>query len=83
MGITEDNRTFVSLTEKGINWCLKKIKELHDLRNYFSRLSSLQEKYIDDGLIGRAGTDLKPKSYPMTKDENNVEMLIKSISEWI
>lgn len=81
MEITEDNRTFVSPTEKGINRCLKKIKELHDLRNYFSRLPSLQEKYIDDGLTVRAGTDLKSKSHPMTEDENNVEMLIKSISE--
>jgi hypothetical protein len=82
MEITEDNRTLVSLTEKGINRCLKKIKELHDLRNYFFRLPLLQEKYIVvDGLTGRAKADLKSKSYPMTKDENNVEMLIKSISE--
>ena len=81
MEITEDNRTFISLTEKGISRCLKKIEELHNLRNYFARLPSLQEKYVGDGLTGRAVTDLKSKSQPMTEDENNVEMLIKSISE--
>jgi predicted transcriptional regulator len=78
---TEDNRTYISLTEKGINRCFKKLEELHNLRNYFARLPSLQEKYLEDGLIGRVSTDLQSKSYSMTMDENNVEMLIKSISE--
>ena len=78
---TEDNRTYISLTENGITMCLKKIEELHNLRNYFSKLPSLQEKYLTDGLTGRASADLQSKSNPMTEDENNVEMLIKSLSE--
>ena len=78
---TEDNRTYISLTEKGINRCFRKLEELHNLRNYFARLPSLQEKYLDDALTGRVSADLQSKSYPMTEDENNVEMLIISISE--
>ena len=74
---TKDNRTYISLTEKGINKCLKKIEELHKLRNYFARLPMLQEKYIS----GREGTDLQSKSHPMTEEENIVEMLIRNISE--
>ena len=79
--VTEDNKTYISLTEKGIGSCLKKIEELHNLRDYFTRLPPLEQNYIEDGLTGRSVSKLKSKSSAMTEYENNVEKLIKSISE--
>ena len=79
--VTEDNKTYISLTEKGISSCLKKIEELHSLRDYFTRLPPLEQNYIEDGLMGRAVPGSRSKSGVMTEYENNVEKLIKSISE--
>lgn len=78
--ITEDNRTYVSLTEKGIKNCLKKIQELHDLKDYFGRLPPLQQKYTEDW---KPGEDLQSKSNELIEDEFKVQKLIKSIAEWI
>jgi hypothetical protein len=80
--VTKDNRTYISLTEKGITNCLKKIEELHSLNDYFARVPPLQQLYIDDG-TGSSVADLQSKSFAMTEHESNVEKLIKSISEWV
>lgn len=45
--ITTDNKTFVSLTEKGKKKCLIKLDELHDLRVYLSNIPS-EDKYAED-----------------------------------
>jgi hypothetical protein len=79
--VTEDNKTYISLTEKGIANCLKKIEELHRLRDYFAKLPPLEQNYTEDGLTGRSVSGLKSKSGGMTEYENSVEKLIKSISE--
>jgi hypothetical protein len=79
--VTKDNRTYISLTEKGINNCLKKIEELHGLHDYFTRVPPLQQRYIDDG-TGSSVVDSQSKSFPMTEYESNVEKLINSISKW-
>ena len=79
--VTEDNKTYISLTEKGINVCLRKIRELHQLKDYFARLPPLEQKYTMDRLTGRSVAELQSKSYAMTQHENNVEKLIKSISD--
>jgi hypothetical protein len=80
--VTEDNKTYVSLTEKGIRNCLKKIQELHDLKDYFGRLPPLQQKYTEDELASKPGKGLQSKSNELIEDELKVEMLIKSIAEW-
>jgi len=79
--VTEDNKTFISLTEKGMTSCLRKIEELHRLRDYFARLPPLEQNYIEDGLTGRSVSAMKSKSNVMTEHESNIEKLIRSISE--
>jgi hypothetical protein len=79
--VTEDNKTYISLTEKGITSCLRKIDELHHLRDYFARLPPLEQHYIEDGLVGRPVAALKSKSSVMTEHESNIEKLIRSISQ--
>jgi ATP-dependent Lon protease len=80
--VTKDNKTYISLTENGVNKCLKKIQELRNLKDYFVRIPPLQQNYTQDWLARKSSEDLLSKSYEMTSDEANVEKLIKSISLW-
>ncbi|MGI0044202.1 MAG: hypothetical protein ACRD47_10865 [Nitrososphaeraceae archaeon] len=79
--VTEDNKTYISLTEKGITNCLRKIDELHHLRDYFARLPPLEQHYIEEELAGKSVSALKSKSSVMIEHESNIEKLIRSISE--
>ncbi len=79
--VTEENKTYVTLTEKGIEECKKKIKELRDLKDYLLRIPSLRDRYATDQLISRPVKDLQYKSHEL-KEEAQVERLVKSISEW-
>jgi hypothetical protein len=79
--VTEDNKTYISLTEKGVTSCLRKIEELQRLRDYFTRLPPLEQNYVEDGLAGRSVPTLKSKSNVMTEHEDKIEELIRSISK--
>jgi uncharacterized pyridoxamine 5'-phosphate oxidase family protein len=77
--VSEDNRTYVSLTEKGKKSCVTKMQELHDLKDYFDKIPSLQDKYEEDG--SSSTFDARSKSNDMIDLGNKVQKLIKSISE--
>jgi hypothetical protein len=81
--VTEDNKTYVSLTEKGMKNCLKKIQELHSLKDYFGRIPPLQQKYTEDWPARKPEEDTQSKSNELMQEEINVEKLIKSIAEWV
>jgi predicted transcriptional regulator len=82
MIVTKENNTYVTLTEKGISECKKMIKDLRDLNGYLLRIPSLGNKYTIDQLPSRPPRDLQYKSHELTKEEAEVERLVKSISEW-
>ncbi len=80
--VTEENKTYVTLTEKGIKECRKKIQELRDLKDYLLRIPALGDRYTTDEIISRAERDSHPKSHELTEEEAKVERLVKNISEW-
>jgi predicted transcriptional regulator len=81
--VTKDNRTYISLTKKGIEKCLKKIQELHKLKDYFARFPPVQENYTEDLLTDSSRPNLRSKSQEMNEFETEVEKLIQSISVWV
>jgi DNA-binding MarR family transcriptional regulator len=78
--VTQDKRTYLSLTETGINSCFRKIQELQELNNYFAKIPPLQQKYTEEWRTGMVTDDLRAKSSEMTKEELEVEKLIESIA---
>lgn len=77
--ITTDNKTFVSLTEKGKKKCLIKLDELHDLRVYLSNIPS-EDKYAEDKDEDKWVS--KGVREGLTNTELKIEELITSISSW-
>ncbi len=80
--VTEENKTYITLTEKGIKECRKKIQKVRDLKNYLLRIPALGDRYTTDEVISRLERDLHGKSHELTEEESEVERLVKSISEW-
>jgi SNF2 family DNA or RNA helicase len=74
--ITTDNKTFISLTEKGKKKCLIKLDELHDLRVYLSEIPS-EDKYADEDKWVAKGI-----REGLTNTELKIEELITRISSW-
>jgi two-component system, OmpR family, response regulator ChvI len=93
-----DNNIYLSLTEKGRKHCYKKLEELAKLKNYFSSLPLLQDKYTESQFQGLE----KPTSHTakmlsalsnltgtINKESNwaadnelNIDKLISSVSNW-
>ncbi len=80
--VTEENKTYVTLTEKGIKECRKKIQELRELKEYLLRIPALGNRYRTDEIISTRERELQDKSHELTEEEAEVERLVKSISEW-
>lgn len=77
--ITTDNKTFISLTEKGKKRCLIKLDELHDLRVYLSKIPS-EDKYAEDKDDDKWVS--KGVREGLTNTELKIEELITRISSW-
>jgi hypothetical protein len=75
--ITAENKTYITLTEKGTKSCLKKLEELQTLRGYLTKIPSLQDKYAGQD---ESRKDLRSKSQGLTETEVRVEELIARIS---
>ena len=77
--VTADNKTYISLTEKGKKSCLRKLEELHGLKDYLSKIPS-EDKYAEDE--DESTRDLRSKSQGLTDIELKIEELITHISSW-
>lgn len=74
--VTADNKTYISLTEKGKNSCRIKLEELHDLTDYLNKIPSLQDKYAEKEDMISKGVRKR------LTEELKVEELITHISSW-
>jgi hypothetical protein len=76
--VTVENRTFITLTEKGKKSCEEKLEELQLLNEHFNENPSSRQKFKEaedwDGRTAK-GT----KSGPL---ETEIDTLIKKISQW-
>jgi hypothetical protein len=79
--ITEDNRTFITFTEKGIKSCEEKIEELQDLNEHFNENPLEQQKY---GGEQNWGSRMIKKGAKSTGRHTNtqIDILIQKISRW-
>jgi hypothetical protein len=75
--ITADNKTYISLTEKGEKSCLRRLEELEGLKSYLSKIPS-EDRYAEDEDL----SDLRSKSQGLTDTELKIEELITHISTW-
>jgi predicted transcriptional regulator len=79
---TEDNRTFITFTEKGKRDCEEILEDLQHLNENFNSHPSLQQKYKDGGNEGQKSSK---GAYPGSHDseiEIETEQLIRRISQW-
>jgi hypothetical protein len=78
--LVKDNKTFITLTKKGKENCLKKLEQLCELNRLFYMNPLMQYKYSEDLNIERGqgkGSALERLSvYP------RIDELIKSIANW-
>ena len=81
---TAENKTYISLTEKGEKICLKKLEELYDLKDYLIRTPSLQDKYTEGYELQQNewSKDVVSKSQGFTDVEIKAEEMITRISSW-
>jgi predicted transcriptional regulator len=77
--VTADNKTYISLTEKGKKSCIRKLEELHSLKDYLSKIAS-EDQYADDE--DKSTGHLRSKSQGLTDTELKIEELIAHISGW-
>lgn len=79
--IVEDNKTFITFTEKGKKSCEEKLEELEHLNREFNlnpfELQKHREGADEGERISKAG-----KSTSRTGIETQVDKLIKKISQW-
>jgi predicted transcriptional regulator len=80
--LTENNRTFITLTEKGKKSCEEKLEELQLLNEHFNENPSYRQKYKEGedwkGIVKGA----KPGSSQRLEVETEIDILIKRISQW-
>ncbi len=72
----EDNRTFITFTDRGKKSCEEKLEELEDLNEHFNSHPSDRQKYKENNGNDRTAKGVKLKSTP------EVDRLIKKISQW-
>ena len=76
----ENNRTFITFTEKGRKSCEEKIQELQFLNEYFNEKPSEQKKYKDEeNWSNRLIKGAKPRQLD---SETEIDKLIAKISQW-
>jgi predicted transcriptional regulator len=81
--VTEDNRTFITLTEKGKKSCEEKLEELQLLNEHFNENPSYQQKYREgEEWKGTRVKGAKQRSQRQTDIETEIDKLIKKISQW-
>jgi len=80
--VTEDNRTFVTLTERGKKSCEEKL-ELQLLNEHFNTNPSDRLKYKEkEDWRGMPVKGTKPGSLQQLQVETEIDKLIKKISQW-
>jgi hypothetical protein len=81
--VLENNRTFITFTEKGKKSCEEKLEELRDLNEQFNSSPFEQQKYKEDeNWSKRSVKGAKPKPMDAETTETPIDKLIKRISEW-
>jgi hypothetical protein len=81
--LTEDNRTFITLTERGKKSCEEKLEELQLLNEHFNENPSDRQKYKErEDWGGRTVKGSKPGSLQQLDTETEVDELIRKISQW-
>jgi hypothetical protein len=76
--ITDDSKTFITLTDEGKEKCIKGLDLLQILNEKFCSDPSLQMKYLYEGVEGKFAKGF----IPHTEKELIVENLINRISSW-
>ena len=77
----EENRTFIALTEKGKESCLKKLEELCELNRQFYLNPISAGRYFVEDSYGQPANE-KGGSHKLNKNEMIIDRLIRNISEW-
>jgi predicted transcriptional regulator len=79
----ENNRTFITFTEKGKKSCEEKLEELQDLNEQFNSSPSKQQKYREgESWSGKSVKGVKPRPRQQVGIETEIDKLIKKISRW-
>ena len=81
--LTEENRTYITFTEKGKKSCEEKLKELQLLNEHFNENPSDRQRYKEgEGWGGRTAKGTRPGSLQQLDVETEIDKLIKKISQW-
>lgn len=80
--ITEDNRTFVTLTKIGKESCEEKLEELQLLNEHFNGNPSDLQRYKEGEDRGRRMTKGTKPGLQQLEFETDIDRLIKRISQW-
>jgi hypothetical protein len=78
--VIENNRTFITFTEKGKKSCEEKLEELQDLNEQFNSNPFEQQKYKEDENWSRR--TVKGAKSKQTEAETPIDKLIRKISQW-
>jgi len=81
--IVEDNRTFITFTEKGRKRCEEMLEDLQHLNEHINSVPLMQQKSRDDRKLGR-GTAKGVHANPLIRPEIEAEIdrLVTKISQW-
>lgn len=81
--VVENNRTFITFTERGKKSCEEKLEELQFLNEHFNSNPIEQQKYQQEEDGGkRLIKGAKPTSHRRLDIETEIDKLIKKISQW-
>jgi hypothetical protein len=81
--VTEDNRTYVTLTDRGKKSCKEKLEELQLLNEHFNRNPLERLKYREkEDWRGLPAKGMAPGSRQELLVETEIDKLIKKISQW-
>ena len=81
--VTKDNRTFITLTERGKKSCEEKLEELQLLNEHFNENLPDRQKYKEgEDWGGRSVKGAKLISPQRLDVETEIDKLIKKISQW-
>jgi hypothetical protein len=81
--VTDENRTFITLTPKGRKSCQAKLEELQLLNEHFNENPSDRQRYKEgEGWGGRTAKGTKPGPLQQLDVETEIDALIKKISQW-
>lgn len=78
--ILENNRTFITFTEKGRKSCQEKIEELQFLNEHFNENPLEEKRYADEERRNKAL--IKGAEPAQAEPETEIDKLIKKISLW-